>query len=193
MVNKEIWKDIKGYERLYQISNFGRVKSFVKVKPGESKLLRPSISKKGYLSVTLTKSKVRKGFLIHRLVAQEFISNKKNMPIVCHIDDNPKNNNFKNLFWGTNQDNMNDMVSKRRHRSHGQTHCKRGHEFNPKTVHIDKSSNRRICMPCRKLYTDKIKDELKEYGRQYYLKNKEKFSERAAINYAKRKQEALSV
>lgn len=104
----EIWKDIKGYEGLYQVSNLGRVKSFprkgthVKVEH----ILVPSKNHKGYLSVNLRKEGKANFFSIHRLVAQTFISNPNNLAQVDHIDDNKENNNVDNLQWISNEDNM---------------------------------------------------------------------------------------
>lgn len=103
----EIWKDIEGYEGLYQVSNLGRIKSFprrgthVKVEH----ILSTNKNHKGYLVVILTKKCKRKKFSIHRLVAKAFISNPNNLPQVDHIDDNKENNRVENLQWITNEDN----------------------------------------------------------------------------------------
>ena len=95
---KEIWKDIKGYEGLYQVSNLGRVKS-------KRKILSPS--KGEYLKVVLSKNGVEKVYTIHRLVAKAFIDNFENKPQVNHKDENKHNNVVDNLEWVTNKENMN--------------------------------------------------------------------------------------
>lgn len=101
----EIWKDIVGYENLYQVSNFGNVRSFKHKKP---KLLKPRKDSKGYLQIVLSNhNKSRKNFLIHRLVAQAFIPNPKNYPVINHKDENPLNNNVSNLEWCTQKYNTN--------------------------------------------------------------------------------------
>lgn len=100
-MKKEIWKDIKGYEGLYQVSNIGRIKSF---KRNES-IMQPNDNGKGYLQVGLTKNGKRSYFKIHRLVAEVFIPNPDNKPEVNHIDGNKKNNTVENLEWCTTKEN----------------------------------------------------------------------------------------
>lgn len=111
---EEVWKDIEGFEGLYQVSNFGRVKSLARYMcpKGYSqlkteRLLRTHISlDNGYVYVQLTKNS--KGFTkkVHRLVAQTFISNLDNLPQVNHIDGNKQNNNVENLEWCTQSQNI---------------------------------------------------------------------------------------
>jgi hypothetical protein len=118
---EEIWKDIEGYEGLYQVSNLGRVKSldrevryrnsFRNVKGAMLSLVS---DKNGYLLIGLYKDGEAKTKTVHRLVAQTFIPNPDNLPCVCHKDDNPSSNSSNNLFWGTYQDNRDDCVNKDR-------------------------------------------------------------------------------
>ena len=99
----EIWKDIKGHEGLYQVSNLGRIKSFCKRYPRE---LANTISKNtGYAFVTLCKNKQRKNFAVHGLIARAFILNPEHKPFVNHKDGNKLNNNIKNLEWVTPSEN----------------------------------------------------------------------------------------
>jgi hypothetical protein len=104
----EIWKDIKGYEGLYQVSNYGRIKSFPRkgTHINTEHILSINKDHKGYLMVTLTKKCKRKTYKVHRLVAEAFISNPNNLPQVDHIDDNKENIKVENLQWITNADNM---------------------------------------------------------------------------------------
>ena len=95
--NDEVWRDIENYEGLYQISNFGRVKS---LHYEREKILKLSNAKDGYLQITL-QNKGGKSFQIHRLVANAFIPNPNNFSQVNHIDENKKNNKAKNLEWCT--------------------------------------------------------------------------------------------
>lgn len=98
---KEYWKDIKGYEGLYQISNLGRVKSFY-----SGKILKGIKATNGYLNVRLYKNGTPHGLSIHRLVAQAFIPNPENKPEVNHIDEDKTNNKISNLEWNTRLENM---------------------------------------------------------------------------------------
>lgn len=112
----EVWKPIKNYEGLYEVSNFGRVKSMprLKINHGGKQLTKEKILKgndfnKGYLKVPLTDNNhVRKYFLIHRLVAEAFIinDNPKEKTDVNHIDGNKKNNCVNNLEWCTRSYNL---------------------------------------------------------------------------------------
>lgn len=102
---QEIWKDIKGYEGLYQVSNYGNVKS-LNYKGHKSEHLLSKLPGE-YKRVTLYKNKCKKTITIHRLVAQAFIPNPNNYPQVNHKDENKYNNCVNNLEWCTHKQNMN--------------------------------------------------------------------------------------
>lgn len=97
---KEIWKDIINYEGLYQISNFGNIRSSY-----TNKLLKPSEDKFGYVRFSAIKDKKQKTLRIHRLVALYFIPNKNNYSQINHIDGNKSNNHYTNLEWCTDSEN----------------------------------------------------------------------------------------
>jgi hypothetical protein len=105
----EFWKEIKGYEGLYEVSSEGRVKSLGR-KPG---IMRPGLSN-GYLKVGLTKDGIRSRFRVHRLVAEAFIPNPDNKPEVDHINGDRKDNRVENLRWMTHQENNNNPVTLQR-------------------------------------------------------------------------------
>ena len=101
---KEIWKDVVGYEGLYQVSDLGNVKS---IKFNKEIMLKPRTNNKGYLYVKFRKKGCEKNFVVHRLVALSFLENKENKPCINHKDENPKNNNVNNLEWCTYKENNN--------------------------------------------------------------------------------------
>jgi hypothetical protein len=114
----EEWRDIEGYENVYQISNLGRVKSLPRIimrnngnsMDIKSRIKNICISVTGYPSVNLTvnnKNVVRK---IHILIAKAFIPNPDNLPYVCHKNDIKTDNSLDNLYWGTPKDNVKDCI-----------------------------------------------------------------------------------
>jgi len=116
-----IYKNIKGFEGLYKISDTGIVLALdrkVKMPNGGYKILKESFPSmipnyKGYLKVMLTdKNGIRKGYFVHRLVGLNFIENKFNKPQINHKDKNRKNNNISNLEWVTNRENSIHKIDK---------------------------------------------------------------------------------
>lgn len=104
---EEIWKDINGYEGLYQVSNMGRVKSLKYNKSNNEKILKAGSSKRGYQLVILCKNAKKQTKTIHRLVACEFIPNPSNYTDVNHKDEDKRNNEISNLEWMSHKDNQN--------------------------------------------------------------------------------------
>lgn len=116
----EAWRDIPGYEGLYQVSDLGRVRSLDRIsyvppndwqKDGfyrtrKGKLLSSSIDGSGYAFVTLCRERVKRSFKVHRLVAEAFVSNPHGKPQVNHIDGNKANNAASNLEWVTDRENI---------------------------------------------------------------------------------------
>lgn len=99
---EEVWKDIAGYEGLYQVSNFGRVKSLPKmcgIRQDYGRILKPFTNKDGYLVATLSLNNKYKHFQVHRLVAEAFVSNPFNLPCINHKDLCVSNNCADNLEW----------------------------------------------------------------------------------------------
>lgn len=96
----EIWKDITGYEGLYQASNFGNIKS-LKRNTAHERILKPRVDKGGYLYVGLTKNGITKTYKVHRLIGLTFIANPKNKYSINHINGNKQDNNVENLEWAS--------------------------------------------------------------------------------------------
>lgn len=119
---KEEWKDVVGYEGIYQVSNYGSVKSLER-KTFHGKVCFTSKEKPmkqclrgGYKTVCLRKDNAKKMQRVHRLVAQAFISNPENKQFVDHIDGDRLNNVVTNLRWCTPRENMNNEVTYPRNR-----------------------------------------------------------------------------
>lgn len=116
-MENEIWKDIVGFEGIYQVSNLGRVKSLERTirnkgtKSGfyhiSEKILSPrkNINRHGYYEISLKQNGKEKRFKLHRLVAIAFIPNPNNLPQVNHKDGNKDNNTVNNLEWCTDKEN----------------------------------------------------------------------------------------
>lgn len=103
---EEIWKDVNNYEGLYLVSNLGRCKD------SNGKPIIGYRNNKGYTCVSLTKDRKLKHFLLHRIVAQTFISNQENFSQVNHLDGNKQNNAVSNLEWCNQRQNYDHGMSK---------------------------------------------------------------------------------
>ncbi len=108
----EIWKDIKGFENMYAVSNLGRVKSKARkvwnhnnywIRP--ERILKAQVSDRGYLRIRLGHNKTKCTRRIHRLVAEAFIPNPDNLPEVNHKNEDKTKNGASNLEWCTSHDN----------------------------------------------------------------------------------------
>lgn len=160
---EEIWKSIINYENLYEVSNWGRIKSFLRrgsqinvktincvrklLREGikqsviekttglsestiyrikhnkvdyNEKILKTTLGKHGYLSVTFRKNGEKIPYLIHRLVLETFIGPCPPGMECRHLDGNPRNNRLENLCWGTRSENQQDSVGHGTHYSYFQ-------------------------------------------------------------------------
>ena len=116
MVDLEVWKPIGNYKGLYEVSNFGNVRSLDKNRAYKNttrnikgKILK-SCNCLGYKILTLSKDNIKTNYRVHRIVAEHFINNPDNKPYVNHIDGNKSNNHYSNLEWVTNQENINHAL-----------------------------------------------------------------------------------
>lgn len=121
---EEIWRPIKEWETLYEVSNLGRVRSKDRVvnrnvkgkvipTKYKGKILSSHLNR-GYEYVTLTNSPIKRQLKVHRLVAEAFIHNPDNLPQVNHKDENKVNNHVDNLEWCTNEYNCNYGTARKR-------------------------------------------------------------------------------
>lgn len=106
MTMAETWKDVAGFDGLYQVSDQGNVRSRHRL-GSDGGILKPKDNGRGYFQVSFSREGKRKLFLVHRLVAEAFIPNPLNLPVVNHKDENPANNAVDNLEWCTVKYNLN--------------------------------------------------------------------------------------
>lgn len=189
----EIWKDIKGYENLYQVSNLGRVRSLDRItvsgRGNGKRLIKGRILVGGvvnkYHFVRLTQlDGSKKNFYRHRLVAEAFIPNPDNKPCVDHIDGNPNNNVLNNLRWATASENQNNPITLERmscgikkYLSSNSHHFKGKHhseETKEKIRNKLKKFSDEELNEHRKVYVDKNREKYREYWRNSKRRNKEK-------------------
>lgn len=136
---QEIWKDVKGYEDIYQVSNMGRVRSLdivIEARNGriqykKGKIMAINRYPNGYCYVNFCVNGKRTSQLVHRLVATAFISNSENKPEVNHKDENILNNRVDNLEWMTSKENAN----------YGTRNKRVGKKLSVKVIKLDKEHN----------------------------------------------------
>lgn len=139
-MTKERWAAIPGHEGGYEVSDQGRIRS------GEGRILSTGPDSSGYPQVSLRVGSKKITRRVHRLVAEAFIPNPDNLPLVRHWDDVKTNNHVENLLWGTQSDNVLDLVRNGGHHLAKKTHCLRGHPLTNDNVYVYKTS--RQCRTC---------------------------------------------
>jgi hypothetical protein len=167
----EKWKDITGYEGLYQVSDQGRVRSLdrkVKSKGSGSylrkgQLIKPKMRRDGYPSVGLRADGGRKFFLVHRLVLEAFVGVRPEGMEARHLNDVKSDARLENLVWGTRSENNYDRVRNKVDYYTKRACCKRGHELVDKNLVPNQLNTRggvKTCLACArahstvKLHTD---------------------------------------
>lgn len=168
----ELWKAIKGYEGLYEVSNLGNVKSLgreIKLKNGGAyrkpiKILKQNTDKYGYKYVILRsldgKAKTLK---VHRLVAFAFIENENNYQQVNHMDENKANNNMKNLEWCTAEYNS-GYGTRNQRISHSHIGIGKGKKLSEETRRKMSESHKLILgRPVSEESRKKVSESLKKY------------------------------
>ena len=110
-MTEEVWRDVKGYEGLYQVSNMGRVKSLGRKdrfgRVIKERILEPAVTHNGYLRVGLHVDGKRKMLRVHRLVCEAFHENPDNKSEVNHVNEDKTDNRACNLEWSTRTENCN--------------------------------------------------------------------------------------
>ena len=108
---EEIWKDIAGFEGLYQVSNLGNVKRLISERVFEERLIGRSLDRYGYVKRVLSKGGKNHCFTEHRLVAMSFIENPNNKATVNHKNGIKTDNTVENLEWLTNAENTRHAIN----------------------------------------------------------------------------------
>lgn len=107
MEGTDIWRDIPGYEGIYQASTEGKVKSLNYKNTGKEGELKASLESSGYLHLVLSKDGVNKTFRVHRIIALTFLEPIPGKNHIDHIDGNRLNNSVSNLRWVSQKENNN--------------------------------------------------------------------------------------
>ena len=209
-MTEEIWRPVVGYEGLYDVSSYGRVRSldrYVKGRYGnyrlhKGKILSPAKDTTGYLKVVLACNGKCKTIKVHRLVAQVFILNPDNLLEVNHKDEDKTNNRVENLEWCNRKYNCNYGSRNIRRR---ETLIKNGSqtglsekEYRRKYYEENKERKMKYFQDYRekhkekrrennKKYQKKWRENNKDYYKDYYEKNKEKLKDYNHQYYLKRK------
>lgn len=178
----EEWRPIYGYEGLYEVSSYGRVRSLDRYEVNnlgykrllKGKILSPGIRKDGYFVVSLR----NKMFRVHRLVAQAFIPNPDELPQVNHKDEDKSNNNVDNLEWCDSKYNNNYGTARIRTK---ETLIKNGYWSG-----LSKEEYRKKYNQDNKEY---IKEYRKKYSQKYYQDNKDKIKDKVRSYYQTHKKE----
>lgn len=157
MQSTERWLPVPGWEGMYEVSDFGRVRTLgreVVEKNGKSRYTKPRIMRGGpnvygYPQVALTRTQGdRRVSVVHQLVLEAFVGPRPDGMVACHYDDDRTNNHLSNLRWGTVSENADDAVRNGLHFWSRRTHCAKGHEYTPENIYVLPGERYRICREC---------------------------------------------
>ena len=110
-MNKEIWKNIKGFEGLYEVSNLGNIKSLSKINKNKNKLVAQRVQNNGYIHVCLSKNGKTQIKTVHRIVAQAFLPPIEGKKEINHINGIKTDNRAENLEWVSHRENVIHAIS----------------------------------------------------------------------------------
>lgn len=151
----KIWVSVPGTDDRYQVTRTGRVR-------GPRGELKGTVTKHGYVRVTLYVNGQKRLVFVHQLVLETFVGPCPPGLEACHWDDVPGNNRLSNLRWGTKSENMKDKVRNGNHNMSRKTRCSRGHRYTPENTYL-RPSGGRGCKQC-----------VRERSLAYYHRNKER-------------------
>lgn len=144
-----MWSIIDNHPE-YEVSDAGEVRRI-----GSGSPMKQHYTKAGHKALRLSTNGKSKLWFVHRLMAIAFLPNPNNLPLVRHLNDIPDDNRIANLAWGTQFDNMHDMIRNSGHFYSNRTHCKNGHSLLGNNVRMEKTPTsggvRRRCKECHRI------------------------------------------
>ena len=152
---QEEWRPVQGFEGYYEVSNTGRARSCDRETPNSltggvslvpGRVLVGRLNRGGYRQFTLSVAQKNTTRKLHRMVAQAFLPNPDDLPLVLHGPAGKGDNSVLNLRWGTNSDNMRDRRRDGTDHELNKTHCPRGHPYSDDNTRREGSSRR--CRTC---------------------------------------------
>lgn len=147
----EEWRPVVGYEKDYEVSDHGRIRSLDRLdnlgRQRRGRVLSLCANSTDHLQVSLFRNGESVRFLIHRLVLEAFLGPCPEGMEACHWDDNPRNNRLSNLRWDTRAENMRDQVRNGRNHNASKSVCPRGHSLTGSNLYV-KPNGRRRCREC---------------------------------------------
>jgi hypothetical protein len=154
-VKKEVWAPVVGYEGIYEVSSFGRVRSLDRVDSRgharRGRIIRQASTKSGHLSLGLHRDGEARTALVHRVVARAFLGEPPEGTECCHADGDPENNNVENLRWDSRSANLRDAVKHGTHHATLKRECPRGHPLErPNLVLSTLKRGWRSCLACKR-------------------------------------------
>lgn len=153
----EEWRDVVGWEGLYEVSDQGRVRSLERVVPWKgwtrtvsTRILRPGKERRSGTETVVLSNGHKVTRSVHRLVLEAFIGPCPPGMECCHFDDDRSNNRLENLRWDSSSANNYDMVRNGRHNNARKTHCPHGHEYTAANTRVD-AEGWRWCRECQRV------------------------------------------
>lgn len=151
-MTSERWLPVVGYEGVYQVSDFGKIRSTDRISSNgrrwPSVVLKMSAHPNGHLQVNLSRNNIHRTFWVHKLVLIAFQGPRPDGAEGLHRDGNPANNALTNLVWGSRSENVLDQVRHRVHFYATRTHCPHGHPYDQDNTYRAPGRGHRKCRQC---------------------------------------------